>query len=54
MLSAEKVLNYELDGGGDGDILTGGVEADAGGMTALITTGSELSEPAILVTDTTV
>ena len=42
MLSAEKVLISELDGSGDGDILTGGVKAEAAGVVARI---SVLSEP---------
>ena len=48
-IAAEKVFIYELDGGGDGDILTGGIEADAAGTVAIITALSELDELAIFV-----
>ena len=46
-IAAEKVFNHELDGGGSGDFLTGGIEADAAGTVAIITALSELDEPAI-------
>ena len=36
-VAAEKVIFPELDGGGDGDILTGGIEADAAGTVVPIT-----------------
>ena len=46
-VAAEKVIIYELDGGGDGDILTGGIEADAAGTVVPITALFELDEPTI-------
>ena len=49
MLSAEKVLDYELDGGGDGNILTNGIKAEAAGTVAIIIALSELDEPAIFM-----
>ena len=48
-VAAEKVIFSKLDGGGDGDILTGGIEADAAGTVAIITALSELDELAIFV-----
>ena len=50
-VAAEKVIFYELDGGGDGDILTGVIEADAAGTMVPIAALSELSEPAIFTQD---
>ena len=47
MLWAEKVLISELDGSGDGDILTGGVEADPAGVVAVISVLSELDRTII-------
>ena len=47
MLSAEKVLISELDGGGDGDILIGDVEADPAGVVAVISVLSELDRTII-------
>ena len=46
-VAAEKVIFPELDGGGDGDILTGGIEADAAGTVVPITALFELDEPTI-------
>ena len=53
-ITAEKVLFSELDGGGDGDILTNGIEADAAGIVAVNLALSELHELAILVLVATV
>ena len=48
-VAAEKVFFLELDGGGDGDILIGQIEADAAGVAALISALSVPAEPAIFM-----
>ena len=54
MLSAEKVLSYDLDGSGKGDILIGKVKTDAAGVAVLIAALSVPAEPAIFMADATV
>ena len=44
----------ELDGGGDGNILTNGIKAEAAGIVAVNTALSKLDEPAIFMPDATV
>ena len=53
-IAAEKVFIYELDGGGDGDILTGGVEAEAAGMVAPTCALFVLALAGVLMPDATV
>ena len=54
LVAAEKVIISELDGSGDGDILTDRVEADADGMMALNSALSVLAQAAIFMADATV
>ena len=54
LVAAEKVIISELDGSGDGDILTDRVEADAHGMMAPNSALSVLAQAAIFMADATV
>ena len=53
-IATEKVLSSDIDGGGDDAILVGGVEADAGGVVALINALCMLVQDAMFMQDATV